>query len=160
EGIDRAEIGAALIGLGALDQSPLAVLGLPFARVPQPLSLAVLRPMLRAKAHEALAQGLLREDLRAFTTEVTKLGKEKDKAAVNKYIADFVKERGVAKGGTSESRDLWGLRDDPGLTPLKEAYAKVAGLNDPLLQAFGMHLFEDQMMTMFGQPAKNIELYT
>ncbi|HTK76227.1 MAG TPA: hypothetical protein VL371_13270, partial [Gemmataceae bacterium] len=168
EVIDRGEIGTAFIGLAAVDSVsaalgqplPLSILGIPFARVPKPLSVDILRPQLREKAHESLAKSLLHEDLRAFNVEVAKLGKEKDKTAANKYIEEFVKTRGLSKGGTTEPRDLWGLRDDPGLTPLKEAYAKVAGLNDPLLQAFGMHLFQDQMMTFMGQPAKDIEPYS
>jgi hypothetical protein len=169
EVIDRAEIGTAIVGLAAVDSIkagllgqplPLSILGIPFARVPKPLSVDILRPQLREKAHEALARSLMQEDLRAFTVEVTKLGKEKDKDTVNKYIEEFVKTRGLAKGGTTEPRDVWGLRDDPGLTPLKEAYAKVAGLSDPLLQAFGLHLFQDQMMTFMGQPAKDIEPYS
>jgi hypothetical protein len=169
EVIDRTQIGTAIVGLAAVDSIkagllgqplPLSVLGIPIARVPQPLSVDILRPQLRQKAHESLARSLMQEDLRAFTVEVTKLGKEKDKAAVNKYIEGFVKARGLAKGGTTEARDVWGLRDDPGLTPLKEAYAKVAGLTDPLLHAFGLHLFKDQTMSFLGQPATDIEPFT
>jgi hypothetical protein len=168
EAFDRGEIGTAIVGLAAIDPAavgaigvplPLSVLAVPVTRVPKPLSVDVLRPQLREKAHESLAKALLNEDLRGFNVEVAKLGKEKDKAAVTKYIDEFVKARGLNKGGTTEPRDVWGLREDPGLTPLKEAYAKAAGLNDPLLQAFGMHLFQDQMMTFMGRPPTDIEPY-
>jgi hypothetical protein len=65
-------------------------------------------------------------DIGRFIEELAKLspdGKPKDKAAVDKYIKDFLTTRGLTQvGGSTAPRDEWTLEDDPGLAPLLEAH--------------------------------------
>jgi hypothetical protein len=142
---DRAKLGGSLILTGALDPSPLGVAGLPTEVVPQ-LPLAVLRSDLRDKARAELARRLVESDLLAFRAEVVRLGREKDRAAVQKYIADFVAQRGLERGSTTEPRDQYNLIDDPGLAPLKQAYQRGHGSRDLLLRGFAPEFFADQSM--------------
>jgi hypothetical protein len=146
---DRAKVGGTLILTGALEPAPLGEAGLPTEVMPR-VTLAQLGPELRDKARVELARRLATEDLTAFRGEIIKLNKEKDRAAVQKYIADFVKERGLQHGSTTEPRDQYHLIDDPGLAPLKQAYARGHGQQDLLLRGFAPEFFREQ--TMMGEP--------
>jgi hypothetical protein len=147
EAVDRAKFGATMIGLAA-SPDPFG-LAAAFGQLPT-ISLSQVRPQLMAKAREALVNGargdsgLVAADLVAFRGEVMKLGREKGKAEVDKYVADFVKQRGLQFGLTAEPRDAYHLGDDPSLAPLKDAYRKVYGGRDLLLRQFGPYFFEDQ----------------
>jgi len=65
-------------------------------------------------------------DLAQFTEELQKMtedGKPKDKAAVEKYIKEFIAKRGLTHFGASTAlHDEWTLEDDPGLKPLVDAH--------------------------------------
>ena len=91
--------------------------------------------------------GLIATDLYAFRDEVMKLNREKGKEAVEKYVADFVKERGLQHGKTDKPRDQYDLGDDPGLAALKDAYRKVNGQSDLLLRKFANDFFSDLSQT-------------
>ncbi|HEX4591777.1 MAG TPA: hypothetical protein VH120_17705, partial [Gemmataceae bacterium] len=148
----RAKLGVSMIGFAA--EQPLAAFAAPVAAVPK-TTLAQARPQLLAKAKTELINGgreavpnqpagLVATDLYAIRGEVMKLGREKGKDAVEKYVADVVKERGLEHGRTAEPRDQYHLGDDPGLAPLKQAYQKANGTRDLLLRGFGMMFFRDQ----------------
>ena len=122
----RAKFGMALIGLAA-SPDPLAVFGAPFAPLPK-TTLDQVRTQLLAKVKTELIAGnrnlpsktpagLVASDLYDIRGEVMKLGREKGKDAVEKYIADVVKERGLEHGMTAEPRDQYHLGDDPGVGP-------------------------------------------
>lgn len=65
-------------------------------------------------------------DLAHFSEEVKKMtedGKPKDKAAVEKYIKDFITTRGLTNIGSSTAlHDEWTIEDDPALKPLVDAH--------------------------------------
>ncbi|MFO0807757.1 MAG: hypothetical protein U0746_03965 [Gemmataceae bacterium] len=152
---DRAKVGASFIMTAALDPIPLGVGGLPGLVMPKSLTLAALRDRLQGNLVENYTKKLLTEDATLFGREVGKLGKELDKAAVKKYIDDFVKARGWTRGLTTELRDQYNLADDAGLAVLKDAYIKGHGKQDTLLRAFAQPFFQEQ--TQFGPP---IGVYT
>jgi hypothetical protein len=157
EAKDRAIVGLGFIGLAA-SPDPLGLFGAPVAAMPR-VTLAQVRKQLMDKAKTELIvgippnarfdrsglvqYGLIAADLYALRGEIMKLGREKGKADVEKYVADFVKQRGLEQGQTSEPRDKYHLGDDPGLSPLKQAYQKVVGLQDLLLHQFGPIFFQD-----------------
>lgn len=87
--------------------------------------------------------GLVASDLATLRNEVIKLGGDKNKDAVDKYVAEFVKTRGLESGKAAGPDDLYKIADDAGLATLKQVYQKVIGLRDPLLRGFG-HIFFDQ----------------
>lgn len=78
-------------------------------------------------------------DIARFVEEVDKLsdkGKPKDKAAVEKYIKEFMAARGLTKqgeqfGSSTAPRDEWSIDEDPGLRPLvlaqKEGLSRARG---------------------------------
>src|SRR5262249_14307649 len=132
---DRVKVGGSAILSAALPPAPLGVDGIPSQVAPR-ATLPLIAPLLRAKARDDLAQRLVQSDLTTFRTEVTKRGAEPDRAAVKKYIDEFIKERGLAHGATTEPRDQYSLVLDPGLAPLREAYMKAHGAQDVLLQRF------------------------
>jgi hypothetical protein len=149
----RAKFGVAMIGL-ATAPDPLGIFGAPVAALPQ-TTLAEARPLLMAKAKTELLNGskdvpsttpagLVAGDLYSIRGEVMKLGREKGKEDVEKYVAGVVKERGLEHGRTSEPRDQYHLGDDAGLSPLKQAYQKANGTRDLLLRQFGPAFFRDQ----------------
>ncbi len=148
---------------------------------PQPLSVETMRPELikttvgtRAKA---LAHGARpnfidpntageKGDIARFVEEMEKLsekGKPKDKAAVDKYIAEFKAARGLTKSGEQfgsclSLRDEWNIEDDLGLEPLviaqKEGLALARGAHGgsryvPFGKTFFWTTAFDQMT---GQP--------
>jgi hypothetical protein len=148
----RLRFGVSMIGFAA-DQA-LGAFAAPVAALPK-TTLAQVRPQLLAKARAELLAGsreaqfgqpagLVAADLYAIRGEVMKLGREKGKEAVEKYVADVVKERGLEHGRTAEPRDQYHLGDDPGLSPLKQAYQKAFGNRDLLLRGFGPEFFRDQ----------------
>ena len=98
----RAKFGVTMIGLAA-SPDPFGLW--PRVRPTSPtISLSQVRPQLMTKARDALVSGergdsgLVAADLAAFRGEVMKLGREKGKAEVDKYVADFVKQRGLQFG--------------------------------------------------------------
>lgn len=142
---DRAKVGSTAILTAALDPAPLGVDGLVSAMTPKPLSMDVLRGQLQAKVSDDFAKKLLAGDAEVFQREITRLGKERDAAAaVKKYVDEFVKERGWLRGHTTQSRDIFTMIDDPGLTKLKETYAKGHGGQDLLLRDFGGFFFRTE----------------
>lgn len=165
EFFDRARIGISMIGFAA-NPDPFAIFAAPFAMMPR-VTLEQIRTVLREKAREELLNGspmarfseqrraqqtqsammpigLIAADLYGFRGELMKLNREKGKEAAEKFVADFVKARGLESGRTSEPRDQFNLGDDPGLSPLKQAYRKAYGQQDLLLRRFGPEFFRDQ----------------
>ncbi len=113
------------------------------ANEPKPLPIEALRPELLKNTTDKRARVLafgepqtsrdpeqekLREkgDVARFIDELKKMSendKPKDKAAVEKYIKEFVATRGLAQTGASTApRDEWALEDDAGLKPLLDAH--------------------------------------
>jgi hypothetical protein len=160
EAKDRATIGLGMIGLAA-SPDPLAVFGAPMAAMPRVTLEQVRRQLLdKAKAElitggrdnrmdpqNTTQHGLIATDLYVLRGEVMKLGREKGKEAVEKYVADFVKERGLQHGQSDKPRDQYDLSDDPGLVALKDAYRKAHGQDDLLLRRFPSEFFADQSQT-------------
>jgi hypothetical protein len=149
----RLKFGVSMIGL-ATAPDPLGIFAGPVAGLPH-TTLAQARPQLLAKAKTELingsrdvpstqAAGLVASDLYSIRGEIMKLGREKGKDDVEKYVAGVVKERGLEHGRTSEPRDQYHLSDDAGLAPLKQAYQKANGTRDLLLKQFGPAFFRDQ----------------
>jgi hypothetical protein len=104
--------------------------------------LAAVRDTLMVRVNEDLAKERFRDEMLKFQDEIRKRGKEaktaEKKTELKKYIDDFVKTWGLQFGGSKEFRDQFSLADDPGLTPLKEAYRKSPGANqDPTNRFFG-----------------------
>jgi hypothetical protein len=141
EELERVNLGAAMIGFGASDAygTAAAAIGL----TPNPLALDVLRQPLRDKTSAALASGLMDADLTAFRKKVAELGKEKDKAPLRKVVDEFIAQRGMFRGATTELRDRFHLVDDAGMVRLKDAYLKAHGAQDPLGLGFGAEFFAD-----------------
>jgi hypothetical protein len=164
EAKDRATVGLGLIGLAAAPD-PLGLFGAPVAAMPK-VTLGQVRSQLTEKAKTELLTGgpagrfsqgtepigLIASDLYAFRGEVMKLGREKGKDAVEKYVETFVKERGLQHGRTTEPRDQYHLGDDPGLGTLKQVYQKGHGGQDLLLRRFAPEFFADQSQA--GVPDK------
>jgi hypothetical protein len=114
---------------------------------PQPLSIETMRPVLLKNAIDQRAKVLAfgdrspssteKGDIARFIEELKKLsdsGKPKDKAAVEKYIKDFIATRGITHfGASSAPQDEWHLEDDPKLAPL------VAAQKESLQSAGGFH---------------------
>jgi hypothetical protein len=110
------------------------------AREPKLLPIEALRPELLKetinKRAKVLAFGERRNpmdpraegekgDVTRFIEELKKLsdeGKPKDKAAVEKYIKEFIAARGLTHfGASTDARDEWSLEDDPKLAALVDA---------------------------------------
>ena len=70
-------------------------------------------------------------DLIAFRKKVAELGKEKDKTPLRKTVDEFIAQRGMFRGATTELRDRFNLVDDAGMARLKEAYLQGARLAGP-----------------------------
>ncbi len=160
EAKDRARIGVGLIGLAASPDS-LGVFGAPIAAMPR-VTLGQVRQRLLEKAKVDLITGgpenridrqgttpygVIASDLYAFRDELIKLGRDKGKDEAEKYVAQFVKERGWQHGQTEKPRDQYDLGDDPGLVPLKDAYRKAHAQDDLLLHRFAAEFFSDQSRT-------------
>jgi hypothetical protein len=150
---DRTELGGAMILSAALEPTPVGFLGLPTEATPR-VNLPLIRGVLTDKAKNLLVNGspyvtggsgLIQSDLRTFRTEVTKKGNEagSDRTAVRKYVDEFVKERGLEHGMTTEPRDQFNLLNDPGLTPLREQYQRDMGQQDVLLRGFPRDFFAE-----------------
>jgi hypothetical protein len=155
---DRAKVGSSIILTAGLEPQPFGVAGVVAgipAEVTPKAALPLVRGLLRAKVEDELARSLVQNDLTAFRTEVTKRGAESDRTAVRKYIDEFIQERGLAHGATTEPRDQYNIINDPGLAPLKEAYVRGHGQQDVLLRGFGQAFFSDQSFEGGG-----IGLYT
>jgi hypothetical protein len=152
----RAKFGVEMIGLAAATD-PMGLFS-PAMDLPK-TNIDQLRPQLREKAKNDLLTGgdvgrrtatpigLVAADLSTLRAEVMKLGADKGKDAVEKYVADFVKTRGLETGKSAGPDDQYHAGDDPGLAPLKQVYQKVIGQRDLLLRGFGRIFFESQ-----GQP--------
>jgi hypothetical protein len=160
EAKDRVTVGLGLIGLAA-SPDPLGVFGAPVAAMPR-VTLEQIRRQLLDKAKVELVTGgpenrmdrqgttpigLIASDLYSFRGEVMKLGRDKGKGDVEKYVVQFVKERGLLHGQTDKARDLYDLGDDAGLAPLKDAYRKAHGKEDLLLRQFAAEFFKDLSQT-------------
>jgi hypothetical protein len=108
-------------------------------REPKPLPIEALRPELLKETIDKRAHVLAfgdrrpigpgtepeKGDVARFTDELKKLsedGRPKDRAAVEKYVKDFIATRGLTTFGKSLApHDEWTLEDDPGLAPLVAA---------------------------------------
>jgi hypothetical protein len=159
EAKDRAIVGLGLIGFAA-NPDPFAVFGAPVAAMPR-VTLAQVRGQLLEKVKTELItggresrdqrgttpMGLVATDLYTLRGEVMKLGREKGKEEVEKYVAQFVKERGLLHGQTDKPRDQYDMGDDPSLAALKDAYRKAHGEEDRLLRRFANEFFTDQSQT-------------
>lgn len=145
EALERARLGLAMFGFGWNDAYGSAVAAL--ALTPPSLSIDVLRQPLREKTTEALAGRLLEADLTAFRAKVIELGKEKDKSALRKTVDEFIAQRGMYRGATTELRDRFDLVNDAGMARLKEVYLKAHSSQDPLALGFGATFFVDASQT-------------
>ena len=154
------------------------------ANEPKPLPIEALRPELLKNTTDKRARVLafgepqtsrdpeqekLREkgDVARFIDELKKMSendKPKDKAAVEKYIKEFVATRGLTQTGASTApRDEWALEDDPGLKPLLDAhkssveqakFMRAHGGSEPYFP-FGRSFFWRSEPDMFGMgPAR------
>jgi hypothetical protein len=141
EALERARLGLAMFGFGWNDAYGSAVAAL--ALTPPSLSLEVLRQPLREKTTEALASRLMEADLAAFRNKVVELGKEKDKTALRKLVDEFIAQRGMYRGATTELRDRFDMANDAGMARLKEIYLKSHSTDDPLGIGFGSMFFVD-----------------
>jgi hypothetical protein len=141
EELERAKLGMAMIGFGASDGYGATAAAL--ALTPSPLGIDVLRQPLRDKTSATLAAALMDADLIAFRKKVAELGKEKDKSALRKTVDEFIAQRGMFRGATTELRNRFNLVDDAGLVRLKDAYLKAHGSQDPLGMGFGADFFAD-----------------
>jgi hypothetical protein len=145
ETLDRSQLGLGLIGLGANDAFAPAWAAV--ALTPRPLGLDVLRQSLLQQANTNLATALFEADLLAFRNKVAELGKEKDKSALNKTVNEFIAQRGMYRGTTTQSRDIHGVPSDPGLAALKDVYLRTHQADDPLAHRFGAAFFLDPAQT-------------
>jgi hypothetical protein len=159
EADEAARFIAGAVGLAAAPDV-VGVFGAPVAGLPQ-VTLAQLRTHLREKAkvelitggpagrfdQSTIPMGLIAADLNAFRGEVMKLGRDKNKEAVEKYVTEFVKQRGLQYGQSKEPVDQYHLGDDPGLAPLKDVYRKGHGEQDILFRRFAPEFFADQSQT-------------
>lgn len=143
--VDRVRIGLGMIGFGSEDAYGSAAAAL--AMTPEPLSLEVLRRSLIEKSLNKLAAGLLDADLIAFRAKVIELGKDKDKAALNKTVNEYIAQRGMLRNATTELRDQFDLKNDPGMARLKEVYLRAHGAQDPLAFGFSAEFFSDPSQT-------------
>src|SRR5262245_56773928 len=140
ETLDRVKLGLAMLGFGVDD--PYGATAAALALTPQPLGLDVLRQPLRDKVSAKLAEGLLQSDLLAFRAKIAELGKEKDKTTLRRTVDEFIAQRGMYRGATTELRDRFNLVDDPGMARLREIYLR-AHHDDPLGLGFGAEFFAD-----------------
>jgi hypothetical protein len=142
---DRVKVGLPLVlgGVPGPGLFPSAVAGVAAAQAsePQPPPIDYLRPELlkttidaRAKAvafresrgdpfNPTAAPTEAKGDIPKFIEELGKMASEKkDRAAIEKYVQDFIAGRGLTLHGKSGApRDEWHLEDDPGLAPLVKA---------------------------------------
>ena len=95
------------------------------ANEPKPLPIGYMRSELLEKTAIAKAKQLVSADIDRFIEELNKMtenGRPKDKAAVQKYIKEFIARRGITSSGASTAaHDEWTIEDDPGLQPLVQA---------------------------------------
>lgn len=122
--------------------SPLGGAIAVFARMPQPLPLAVLRPEAEKKVRDRLARQICYNDLTKFQTELANLGKGVDKSGAKDYLDKFIKDRGFTHGQSKEFRDTFTISKDPGLTPLVDIFKKRLG-EQANLAFFGASFFND-----------------
>ena len=138
------------------------------ANLPKPLSIEAVRPELIKEAIPKRAKALAlggqpdptnptataeKGDLDNFIAKLEEMSdkdkekgrmfaagvvKPKDKAAVEKYIAEFAAARGLTVGKSVEARDEWALETDPGLAPLVAAHNKERGAT---YKPFGREFF-------------------
>jgi hypothetical protein len=141
EALERARLGLSLIGFGADDAVAAAAAAV--ALTPKPLGLDVLGRPLMEKSAARLAAGLLNADLLGFRAKVAELGREKDKAPLTKVVDEFIAQRGMYRGATTELRDRFNLRNDPGMARLKDVYLRAHGAQDPLALGFSAEFFAD-----------------
>lgn len=142
---DRVKVGLPLVlgGVPGPAMLPTALAGTAAAKLsePQPPPIEYLRPELLKTAVDARAKAIaFREsrgdrfnptaaptpdkgDIPRFIEELGKMAAEKkDKAAIEKYVQEFIASRGLTRHGKSaQPRDEWHLADDPGLQPLVQA---------------------------------------
>ena len=124
-------LGAAATGVAAyeLDRKyrtqepaplPLTALASAAAALPSEAALHNLyRAEITKQLRDARLNQLLQADVAKFEARVRELAKGKDgRAAAAKYIAEFIKERGLKHGGSSELDDRFTVAKDPGLKPL------------------------------------------
>ncbi len=163
---DRVKVGMPLV-LGAIpgpDHFARAVAGVvtATAKEPKPPSIEFLRPELlksvvstRARAiafresrgdlaNPTAAPTTDKGDIPNFIAELGKMASDKkDKAAIEKYVQEFVITRGIQQHGKSAApRSEWELEEDPGLQPLVQAQ------KESLKQAGAFH---SQEYIPFGQ---------
>ncbi len=148
---ERARIGApsVLLALGTIPAVKYRVLGVPVGKgvpgllpgpglfanlmgglatyqalLPKPLPLDFFRPQLLKDHLASSARELAREDLEKFVAEVNKLsenGRAKDLGPVQKYIPEFVTQRGLVLHGNPTPLAEWELESAPELAPLVAA---------------------------------------
>jgi hypothetical protein len=123
--------------------------------LPKPLPIEAVKPELLKDLTESKARELAIADLKKLQTEVNKLsnsGKAKNTSAAKAYIAEFVKERGLKTGGTTELQSEWTIGDDPGMAPLKEILDK-PGVHGNVPIPFGPRFFSTTEMGGRRSPA-------
>ncbi|HJZ56361.1 MAG TPA: hypothetical protein VKE74_15460 [Gemmataceae bacterium] len=107
---------------------------------PGPLPIDAFRPSLLKQVTEDKAKEMALADLRKLKTDIEQLNDPKHAshiknpaerlAKTKEMIANFIKERGLTIGSTTDFRDEWTIEDDPGMAPLK-AVLKPDNATDP-----------------------------
>lgn len=106
--------------------------------VPKAIPIDAYRPNLMKDLLARNARELALADAQKFVEETAKLseqGKAKDKAAVQKFIDEFVAARGLKVTASDAMRTEWTIEEDPALAPLvtaqKESLKSAAGFHGP-----------------------------
>lgn len=145
----RLKVGLPLV-LGSLVPYAWYAPGLPQAfeaakAVPKVAGPQVYAAEFRTRALEKLAHSMLVEDFDKFRTELETKTKDvrdpaKKKQAVDSYIAEFVRTRGLQHGVTADFRDEFNVGEDPAMAPLK-AEANREPPRGPLPPVFGKSFY-------------------
>jgi hypothetical protein len=130
---DRARVGVPLMlaPLSLTPAFPLVGLGPALAALPAPLPQAAYAGQFTEELRTERLMNLFRSDMKNFEDQLRKIrttkgpdNKERKpeaiKPEVDKFVAEFVKVRGMQHGASQEPRDKYTIADDPGLKALRE----------------------------------------
>lgn len=116
-----------------------------FQSLPKPSPPAYYANEFRQQTLNDLAYTFFNQDLEKFRQEIVSRTKDirdaaKKKQAVEGYISEFVRTRGLKHGGTTEFRDEFTVADDPGMAALKSEASREPQ-RGPLPPVFGRSFF-------------------
>jgi hypothetical protein len=130
---DRARVGVPLMlaPLSLTPAFPLAGFGPALAALPAPLPQVAYAGQFTEELRAERLMNLFRNDMKNFQDQMRKIrtakgpdNKERKaeaiKPEVEKFVAEFVKVRGMQHGASQEPRDKYTIADDPGLKALRE----------------------------------------